>query len=241
MSVRRRLAACAGLCVTALIVTACGNGGKGVTVQGAKLVQKGHLTTCTHLPYPPFQSGQGGKVVGFDVDMIDLVAKKLGVTQKVIDTPFETIKTGATLAAPVKKTYQDDLIAPAEEGVRDAIVARASQRARLMIQHDRAWDDIPLELVDLMVERVEYAARVDVSGAISTGRLPSAVHHRLLDAAILTYLRAIDTNLLIVQWQESTPADEIARDANALGLKALRAKLPDLIKAVQATGRKPGR
>lgn len=153
----------------------------------------------------------------------------------------ETIKTGATLAAPVKKTYQDDLIAPAEEGVRDAIVARASQRARLMIQHDRAWDDIPLELVDLMVERVEYAARVDVSGAISTGRLPSAVHHRLLDAAILTYLRAIDTNLLIVQWQESTPADEIARDANALGLKALRAKLPDLIKAVQATGRKPGR
>jgi polar amino acid transport system substrate-binding protein len=99
VSVRRRLAACAGLCVTALIVTACGNGGKGVTVQGAKLVQKGHLTTCTHLPYPPFQSGQGGKVVGFDVDMIDLVAKKLGVTQKVIDTPFETIKTGAALNA----------------------------------------------------------------------------------------------------------------------------------------------
>ena len=99
MSVRRRLAACAGLCATALILAACGNGDKGVTVQGVELVQKGHLTTCTHLPYPPFQSGQGDKVVGFDVDMIDLVAKKLGVTQKVIDTPFETIKTGAALNA----------------------------------------------------------------------------------------------------------------------------------------------
>jgi polar amino acid transport system substrate-binding protein len=95
--IRRRLAVAAGLCATALVVTACGSGNKEVTVQGAKLVKKGRLTTCTHLPYPPFQSAQGGKVVGFDVDMIDLVAKKLGVTQKVIDTPFETIKTGAAL------------------------------------------------------------------------------------------------------------------------------------------------
>ena len=70
-----------------------------MTVQGAKLVNKGKITTCTHLPYPPFQSARGGKVVGFDVDMIDLVAKKLGVTQQVIDTPFETIKTGAALNA----------------------------------------------------------------------------------------------------------------------------------------------
>jgi polar amino acid transport system substrate-binding protein len=96
--IRRRLAVAAGLCATAL-VAACGSGDKGVTVQGAKLVNKGAITTCTHLPYPPFQSAQGGKVVGFDVDMIDLVAKKLGVTQKVIDTPFETIKTGSALNA----------------------------------------------------------------------------------------------------------------------------------------------
>lgn len=99
MSLCRRLAVGAGLCATALVVTACGSGGKGVTVQGAKLVKKGRITTCTHLPYPPFQSAQGGKVVGFDVDMIDLVAKKLGVTQQVIDTPFETIKTGSALNA----------------------------------------------------------------------------------------------------------------------------------------------
>ncbi|WP_329257630.1 ABC transporter substrate-binding protein [Actinoallomurus sp. NBC_01490] len=99
MPIRRRLAVAAGLCATALVVTACGSGDKGVTVQGAKLVKKGTLTTCTHMPYPPFQSPQGGKVVGFDVDLIDLVAKKLGVTQKIIDTPFETIKTGSALNA----------------------------------------------------------------------------------------------------------------------------------------------
>ncbi|HEU5156207.1 MAG TPA: transporter substrate-binding domain-containing protein [Streptosporangiaceae bacterium] len=98
MSLRRRIASGAGLCAAALLITACG-GSTGATVQGAKLVREGRLTTCTHLPYPPFQSTQGGKIVGFDVDMIDLVAKKLGVTQQIVDTSFETIKGGAALNA----------------------------------------------------------------------------------------------------------------------------------------------
>jgi polar amino acid transport system substrate-binding protein len=95
----RRSAISAGLMVMALTAAACGGGRSGATVQGVQLVSKGALTTCTHLPYAPFQSERGGKVVGFDVDVIDLVAKRLGVTQKIIDTPFETIKTGSALNA----------------------------------------------------------------------------------------------------------------------------------------------
>jgi polar amino acid transport system substrate-binding protein len=64
---------------------------------GVKLVAEGKLTTCTHLPYAPFQFNEGGKIVGFDMDMMDLVAKKLGVTQTVVDTPFEGIKSGQDL------------------------------------------------------------------------------------------------------------------------------------------------
>ena len=73
--------------------------GDAASTSGIKLVKSGELTTCTHLPYPPFQSIDNGKVVGFDVALIDLVAKDLGVEQKVIDTPFENIKTGAALNA----------------------------------------------------------------------------------------------------------------------------------------------
>jgi polar amino acid transport system substrate-binding protein len=94
----RRAAATATLALALTTVTACG-GDEGATVQGVKLIKQGTLTSCTHLPYPPFQVEQGGKIVGFDVDMIDLVAKKLGVTQKIIDTPFETMKTGSALNA----------------------------------------------------------------------------------------------------------------------------------------------
>ncbi|GAA1534225.1 hypothetical protein GCM10009678_15690 [Actinomadura kijaniata] len=66
-------------------------------VPGVKLVTPGKLKTCTSLPYPPFQFPQGGKTVGFDVDMIDLVAKKLGVTQEIVDVKFDIIKSGAAL------------------------------------------------------------------------------------------------------------------------------------------------
>ncbi|GAA4958779.1 basic amino acid ABC transporter substrate-binding protein [Actinoplanes utahensis] len=70
----------------------------GASESGVPLIKAGVLTTCTHLPYAPFQSkDQTGEVVGFDVALIDLVAARLGVTQEIIDTPFEGIKSGADL------------------------------------------------------------------------------------------------------------------------------------------------
>ncbi|MFG3541906.1 MULTISPECIES: ABC transporter substrate-binding protein [Streptomyces] len=64
-----------------------------------ELVKSGKLTTCTHLPYEPFQVRKGDAVVGFDVDLVDLVAKKLDVTQEIVDTPFEGIQSGEDLNA----------------------------------------------------------------------------------------------------------------------------------------------
>ncbi|MFB7462432.1 ABC transporter substrate-binding protein [Streptomyces sp. NPDC056224] len=74
-----------------------GDGGPGEAAGGVRVVEKGKLTTCTHLPYPPFQFERDGRVVGFDVALIDLVAQNLKVEQKILDTPFETFKTGAFL------------------------------------------------------------------------------------------------------------------------------------------------
>lgn len=76
-----------------------GAGGGSTAASGVTLISSGKLTTCTHLPYAPFQSNDDtGKTIGFDVDMIDLVAKKLGVTQTIVDTPFEGIKSGQDLS-----------------------------------------------------------------------------------------------------------------------------------------------
>ncbi|WP_030933619.1 ABC transporter substrate-binding protein [Streptomyces sp. NRRL S-646] len=99
---RTRILAATTATAGLVLVAACtstGNGGSGskTAAGGVELVKAGQLTTCTHLPYPPFQSEINGKVQGFDVSLIDLVAKDLGVKQQILDTPFENFKTGAFL------------------------------------------------------------------------------------------------------------------------------------------------
>ncbi|MBL1106329.1 transporter substrate-binding domain-containing protein [Streptomyces sp. 5-8] len=96
----RLLAATTTTAALALVVAGCSSSDSGsgkTTVKGVHLAKGGRLTTCTHLPYPPFQSDVDGKVQGFDVSLIDLVAKDLGVKQQILDTPFENFKTGAFL------------------------------------------------------------------------------------------------------------------------------------------------
>ncbi|WP_328870451.1 transporter substrate-binding domain-containing protein [Streptomyces sp. NBC_00287] len=76
-----------------------GGSGSKTAAGGVELVKAGQLTTCTHLPYPPFQSEIDGEVQGFDVSLIDLVAEDLGVKQAIVDQPFENFKTGGSLNA----------------------------------------------------------------------------------------------------------------------------------------------
>jgi polar amino acid transport system substrate-binding protein len=93
----------------ALVLSACGGQSGGADTAssgstaagggGAKLVKSGKLTTCTNIPYEPFQfKDPSGKIVGFDVEIVDLAAKKLGVTQEIVDIDFAVIKSGAAMA-----------------------------------------------------------------------------------------------------------------------------------------------
>lgn len=91
----------AALAAVALAVVLAGCGGSGAPAAppaaAVPLVNPGQLTTCTQLPYEPFQFRRGEEIVGFDVDLIDLVATKLAVQQQIIDTPFDNIQSGADL------------------------------------------------------------------------------------------------------------------------------------------------
>ncbi len=88
----------AALGAAALLLTGCAAGGDKTELDsGVSVVKEGKLTVCTHLPYEPFQYKEGGKIVGFDVDLMDLVAEELGVEQTIVNTPFETIETGQAM------------------------------------------------------------------------------------------------------------------------------------------------
>lgn len=109
----RRVRIVAAAALSALALAACGSsstdggsgseasaGGGGSNDSGVSLVNAGKLTVCTHLSYKPFQfKDSSGNVVGFDVDIMDLVAKKLGVTQEIVDIDFAQITSGAVFAA----------------------------------------------------------------------------------------------------------------------------------------------
>ena len=99
-AIGRSFPAALGAAALVVVLAACGGGGGGggaaaPTPGGVELVSEGQLTTCTHLPYEPFQFQQGAEIVGFDVEMVDLVAARLGVEQQIIDTPFDNIQSGA--------------------------------------------------------------------------------------------------------------------------------------------------
>jgi polar amino acid transport system substrate-binding protein len=49
------------------------------------------LTVGSDIPYPPFEQGKPGKYTGFDIELMEAVAEKIGRKAEFQDTSFETI------------------------------------------------------------------------------------------------------------------------------------------------------
>ncbi len=106
MSLPRSLPVALACATLVAALAACGGGAEPAAPAAAptsgaapavQLITPGQLTTCTQLPYEPFQFRQGDRIVGFDVEMVDLVAQRLGVTQQIVETPFDNIQSGVAL------------------------------------------------------------------------------------------------------------------------------------------------
>jgi len=56
-----------------------------------ELITDGTLTVGTDTPFPPFEIGQPPDISGYDIEVMNAVAEKLGLTAEYTDTSFETI------------------------------------------------------------------------------------------------------------------------------------------------------
>jgi ABC-type amino acid transport substrate-binding protein len=65
-----------------------GNGGGGNELG---LIQEGQLLVGTDTPFPPFEIGQPPNITGYDIDVVNAVAEKLGLPVTYQDTSFDTI------------------------------------------------------------------------------------------------------------------------------------------------------
>lgn len=77
----------------ALSPVACGGGGGGGQGdQGSGDAEK--ITVASDIAYPPFESTEGGKNVGFDIDLMREVGKRAGFTPEFQNVTFDGIVPG---------------------------------------------------------------------------------------------------------------------------------------------------
>ena len=67
------------------------------TESGIKVISEGKLTFCTSLPYEPFEVEKNGKIVGFDIDLANEIAKANDLEMTLEVTGFEGIQSGQAL------------------------------------------------------------------------------------------------------------------------------------------------
>jgi ABC-type amino acid transport substrate-binding protein len=71
-----------------------GGGGGGTAAPEITTIEEGILTVGTDLPYPPFEyRDEGGELTGFDVEIMDEIASRIGLETEYVDSPFDTIFT----------------------------------------------------------------------------------------------------------------------------------------------------
>ncbi|MEV0676857.1 ABC transporter substrate-binding protein [Actinosynnema sp. NPDC050436] len=254
MARRTRHAVLAMLPVLALAATACAtkvdqgapqDGGSGIS-----LVKSGKLVTCTHLSYKPFQYTDGDKTVGFDVDLVDLVAKELNVDQEIFDTPFENITSGTVFT-----TNECDLAAAGmtiNEDRKKAIdfsepYFDASQA--LLVKKDSAVKDLP----DLKGKRLgvqqgttgeEYANKNSATHGYTVVQFEDLP---LMETAVRTGAvdAAINDNGVLFDYAKEYPDTAVTKEFDTgesygIGLKkgntALKTKVDDVLKKAKDTG-----
>ena len=67
----------------------CGGGGGESTGGGGE--GGGRLLVGSDIPYPPFEQGKAGEYTGFDIELMEAIAERMGREVEFQDTSFETI------------------------------------------------------------------------------------------------------------------------------------------------------
>ena len=80
------------LCALMLVgmLAGCGSSGK----QLADVQKAGKLVVATSPDFPPFESLEGGEVVGIEVDILELIAAELGVELEIVQMDFDSVLVG---------------------------------------------------------------------------------------------------------------------------------------------------
>lgn len=86
---------CSVLLIVAITLVLCACGPKEPANHLEAIKQEGKLVAGTSADYPPFESvDENGNMVGFDIDLINEIGKRMGVEVEIQDMPFDSLIAG---------------------------------------------------------------------------------------------------------------------------------------------------
>ena len=243
---RRALASVLAVSTLGLGLSACANDTQKVTTDsGVQVIKEGKLTVCTHLPYEPFQYNKGGEVVGFDVDLMDLVADDLKLDQEIVNTPFETIETGQAMstgkcdiaAAGMTITDERDQVIDFSDPYFEATQA-------LLVKKGAGYDS--LESLDGKTLGVQVGTTGE---EYANDHAPDGVEIKVFEdlALLLEAVKsgsidaAINDNTVLVDYSEQNPDTEMTTEfetGEQYGFGVAQGENADLIDAVNKAFKK---
>jgi polar amino acid transport system substrate-binding protein len=79
------------LAIASLVVAGCGDSDDETTAGGGGGGGGEPLTVGSDIPYPPFEQGKEGSYTGYDIELMEAIAEKIGRKAEFQDTSFDTI------------------------------------------------------------------------------------------------------------------------------------------------------
>ena len=229
------------LVMVAACLTACG-GAKGATL---KNVQKaGKLTVATSPDFPPFESLEGGEVVGSEPDIMKLICDKLGVEVEFVQMDFDSVLIGIQ-AAKYDCAMSGITVTPAREKnmlftdpyYNAAQVIVVAEGSPITGKADLAGKVVSVQTgttaesgcQDEGIEVQAFAANADAKAALTTGKVDAWVVDNL------TAIQMVEEGEGLVILEEKMTEEPYAF-AFAMGSEDLVAAINDALTELIADG-----
>lgn len=195
---RRPMARVAIVAVALLGLGACGSSdgaGSKASTPEPDLIRESTLTVCTSYPYEPFEFEKDGEVVGFDIDLVAEVAKKLDVDIAYTNEDFEEIASGkllnadfcdigvAALTIDGDRSRVVDFSSPYFNATQVLVVQKSSgindlngtAGGRIAVQTGTTGETYAEDNAPPSAQIVKYASSEDVETALSGGTVDAGV------------------------------------------------------------------
>ena len=176
--------------------------------QALETVTEGTLTIGSDIPFAPFEYREGGELTGFDVELAEEMAQRLGLEVEWVDTSFDTIFTQLA-------SGQFDMVASAttitDERRNQVSFTEPYYAAQQAMTINTAETPDAQSVEDLQAGQVVAVQRGTTGETWAQENLPEGVDVRSFPEAPDTYTALEAGNVAAVIFDEPSAVTEVAQ------------------------------